>query len=108
MNISYKKICKCKYYPLFFCTCAGYSTGSNSTQGSHVWKVLIKTLDEILKQVDINGPVNFLSWLKETNGVLAKSDEFVIDSEGNRYKPLLSICHTLTKQILFVLDKDPV
>lgn len=109
MNLSYKKICKCKYYLLFFfCTCAGYSAGSHSTQGSHVWKVLIKTLDEILKQVDVNGPVNFLSWLKETNGVLAKSDEFVIDSEENRYKPLLSICHTLTKQILFVLDKDPV
>lgn len=93
---------------IVYSTPFGYSAGSHSTQGSHVWKVLIKTLDEILKQVDVNGPVNFLSWLKETNGVLAKSDEFVIDSEENRYKPLLSICHTLTKQILFVLDKDPV
>lgn len=84
----------------------GYSAGSHETKGSHVWKVLIKTLDEILKQVEVKGPVNLLSWLKKTNGVLAKSDEFKIADDP--YKPLLSFCHTLTKEILFVIDKDYV
>lgn len=92
----------------YFFICAGYSAGSSNKKGSHVWEVLKNTLDEILKQGDGKGTVKLLSWLKETNGVLAKSER---DINDDQYKPLLSICHTLTREILFAIDKvdkDPV
>lgn len=89
----------------YFFICAGYSAGSSNKKGSHVWEVLKNTLDEILKQ----GPVKLLSWLKETNGVLAKSERDINDGRKEiQYKPLLSICHTLTREILFAIDEDPV
>lgn len=96
----------------YFIIFAGYSAGSSNKKGSHVWEVLKNTLDEILKQGDEKGPVKLLSWLKETNGVLAKSEMDINDgSKEIRYKPLLSICHTLTREILFAIakvNKDPV
>lgn len=97
---------------IVYSTPFGYSAGSSNKKGSHVWEVLKNTLDEILKQGDEKGPVKLLSWLKETNGVLAKSEMDINDgSKEIRYKPLLSICHTLTREILFAIDKvdkDPV
>lgn len=77
----------------------GYSAGFSYRIGSHVWKVLQMTLKEILAQVPVIGPVNLLHWLKETNNRLAKSEEYEIDDI--EYKPLLSICHTLTRNIIF-------
>lgn len=90
---------------IVYSTPFGYSAGSSNKKGSHVWEVLKNTLDEILKQGDGKGPVKLLSWLKETNGVLAKSER---DINDGTYKPLLSICHTLTREILFAIDEDPV
>lgn len=62
------------------------------------------TLKEILAQVPVIGPVNLLHWLKETNNRLAKSEEYEIDDI--EYKPLLSICHTLTRNIIFDTNND--
>lgn len=82
----------------------GYAAGFETVRmGSHTWNVLQKTLEKILSQPD-HGPVNLLNWLKETNRKLATSDDFrIMDSSGKEiaYKPLFSICHTLTKQIEF-------
>lgn len=94
---------------IVYSTPFGYSAGSSNKKGSHVWEVLKNTLDEILKQGDGKGPVKLLSWLKETNGVLAKSERDINDGRKEiSYKPLLSICHTLTREILFAIDEDPV
>lgn len=82
----------------------GYSAGFNSRYGSHVWQVLQKTLKDILAEVPVSGPVNLLYWLKETNRRLAKSEELEI--EEIKYKPLLSICHTLTKNIVFDTNNE--
>lgn len=84
---------------MVYSTPFGYSAGFSYRIGSHVWKVLQMTLKEILAQVPVIGPVNLLHWLKETNNRLAKSEEYEIDDI--EYKPLLSICHTLTRNIIF-------
>lgn len=89
-------------YQLFFLE--GYSAGFSDRYGSHVWEVLQMTLKDILAQVPVSGPVNLLYWLKETNRRLAKSEEWEI--EEIKYKPLLSICHTLTKNIIFDTNNE--
>lgn len=89
---------------MVYSTPFGYAAGSDPVWGSLVWIVLMETLDKILTQVQHNGPVNLLYWLKETNRVLATS-EFEMRVKKNSdekipYKPILSICHTLTRQIV--------
>lgn len=81
----------------------GYVAGVESTQyGSHVWDVLEDTLKSM---VPVNGSINLLDWLKKTNGKLANDENFEIQ-RNVKYKPLLSISHTLTKQILFKLQRE--
>lgn len=73
-----------------------------SNFGSHVWCVLEETLKDM---EPVNGSINLLDWLKKTNGELAKDEDFEI-KDNLKYKPLLSISHTLTKQILFKLQRE--
>lgn len=89
---------------MVYSTPFGYSAGFSDRYGSHVWEVLQMTLKDILAQVPVSGPVNLLYWLKETNRRLAKSEEWEI--EEIKYKPLLSICHTLTKTIIFDTNNE--
>lgn len=88
----------------FSCTCPGYAAGFNHDLGSRVWLVLKETLDKFLTQVQHNGPVNLLYWLKETNRELAKLEYRIQDKENPdktfSYKPILSICHRLTGEIV--------
>lgn len=97
---------------MIFSTPFGYSATSSTRTGSRVWEVLRETLKIILQPVQVNGPVNLLSWLKETNRRLAKSDEFkTYDNKRNEdtpYKPLLSICHTLTRQIILMKTDEKI
>nr|XP_034328253.1 uncharacterized protein LOC105325615 [Crassostrea gigas] len=88
---------------IVFSTPFGYVAGVESTKlGSHVWDVLEDTLKSM---VPVNGSINLLDWLKKTNGELAKDENFEIQ-RNVKYKPLLSISHTLTKQILFKLQRE--
>lgn len=88
---------------IVFSTPFGYAAGVESTQwGSHVWTVLEETIKSM---APVNGKINLLDWLKMTNGTLAERETFEI---GNvKYKPLLSISHTLTKQILLKRNNTP-
>eukprot|EP00105_Crassostrea_gigas_P008847 XP_011423561.1 PREDICTED: uncharacterized protein LOC105325615 [Crassostrea gigas] len=88
---------------IVFSTPFGYVAGVESTKyGSHVWDVLEDTLKSM---VPVNGSINLLDWLKKTNGKLAEDENFEIQ-RNVKYKPLLSISHTLTKQILFKLQRE--
>lgn len=95
--------CSQLHVPILFYL--GYAAGFESTQtgrGSHVWTVLEETIKSM---APVNGKINLLDWLKMTNGTLAERETFEI---GNvKYKPLLSISHTLTKQILLKRNNTP-
>lgn len=95
--------CSQLHVPILFYL--GYAAGFESTQtgrGSNVWTVLEETIKSM---APVNGKINLLDWLKMTNGTLAERETFEI---GNvKYKPLLSISHTLTKQILLKRNNTP-
>ncbi|XP_062610281.1 caspase-6-like [Saccostrea cucullata] len=87
---------------IVFSTPFGYAAGFNSVRGSHVWSDLSKKFNEFK---DAGRPVNLLDFLRETNCQLSQSQNTVsIKTDIVKYKPLLSICHTLTRHIVF--DKD--
>ncbi|XP_061180045.1 caspase-14-like [Saccostrea echinata] len=81
---------------IVFSTPIGYVSGFNSKQGSHVWTILLDKFTTLCKNAK---PINLLDLLRETNNELAKDNTQFI---GNVvYKPLLSVCHCLTKHIIF-------
>ncbi|XP_061178481.1 uncharacterized protein LOC133187139 [Saccostrea echinata] len=81
---------------IVFSTPFGYAAGFESRRGSHVWS------DLTIKFKEAQRPLNLLNLLKETNRELSKSQHTIDKNEKSVvYKPLLSICYTLTRHIVF-------
>ncbi|XP_062577759.1 uncharacterized protein LOC134268574 isoform X2 [Saccostrea cucullata] len=85
---------------IVFSTPFGYAAGFNTVRGSHVWSDLSKKFKEFKKDQRC---VKLLDLLRETNWKLSQSENTI---EGVVYKPLLSICHTLTRHIVFDRTAD--
>ncbi|XP_062602270.1 uncharacterized protein LOC134263932 [Saccostrea cucullata] len=89
---------------IVFSTPFGYAAGFNTVRGSHVWSDLTKKFNEFKKA---QRPLNLLDLLRETNWQLSQTEKTInSNTKVVVYKPLLSICHTLTRHIVFDRKAD--